>query len=296
MPTAKEMKDWEPIQRLEHWIIEREKIRLARKKNQKRPWTSDPILQNYRFCNVRRMDDKVSMWLLKNWYEPHFNHPLMLPAVALARFVNNPESLALITEIVFSDVWRPHEIGEALRAYRDEGGTVFNGAYMVRGNDGQDKISSVLDFYVNSLFVAHGHDPGHHLTRSSMEKTHANINACYGFGSFMAGQIVADLRWAVEGTWADRHTWAPIGPGSKRGMNRLLKQDLNAKLSQEVFLDALTELRISLKHSLRSSLSPGWLSKLECHDYQNCLCEFDKYERVLWGEGKPKQKYNGRGT
>lgn len=33
--------------------------------------------------------------------------------------------------------------------------------------------------------------------------------------------------------------------------------------------------------------------KLCAQDIQNCLCEFDKYERVRLGEGAPKQRYPG---
>ena len=36
----------------------------------------------------------------------------------------------------------------------------------------------------------------------------------------------------------------------------------------------------------------GW-KKLCAQDVQNCLCEFDKYERVRLGEGRPKSKYPG---
>jgi hypothetical protein len=33
------------------------------------------------------------------------------------------------------------------------------------------------------------------------------------------------------------------------------------------------------------------LPRLELHDIQFQLCEFDKYERVRLGEGRPKSKY-----
>jgi hypothetical protein len=35
------------------------------------------------------------------------------------------------------------------------------------------------------------------------------------------------------------------------------------------------------------------MPQLHAQDLQNCLCEFDKYERVRLGEGRPKAKYNG---
>ena len=41
--------------------------------------------------------------------------------------------------------------------------------------------------------------------------------------------------------------------------------------------------------------SPGYLQGhidvLEMRDIEHCLCEFDKYERVRLGQGKPRAKY-----
>lgn len=37
------------------------------------------------------------------------------------------------------------------------------------------------------------------------------------------------------------------------------------------------------------------LKWLDAQDLQNCLCEFDKYERVRMGQGRPRSRYPGRG-
>lgn len=198
---------------------EREAIRLRKESSQPKPWTDDEILQNYRFTNIRRMDDKVSQWLLSNWYLPNFDYRNMLPAVALARFINQPESLQAVG---FPKVWNTAAIKKRLTRFKEGGKRVFNAAYMVRGNDGQDKIDSVVQYYVQPLVT----DPIE-IDRSFMRKTWTRLAARYGFGPFMAGQVVADLRWAIEGKWLDRNTWAPMGPGSKRGMNRLQGRELS---------------------------------------------------------------------
>lgn len=269
-----------PVERFIYWVRERENIRKLKEVGRPRPWTDDKILDTYRFCNVRRMDDKVSKWLLENWYKPYFNHPDMLQAVALARFINLPHSLAHIKDAVFihkTPNWS--RVKDLLRMLKQQG-TIFNSAYMVRGNDGQDKISSVVDYYVAGLRDVE-------IDPTNMEETHARISQCYGMGSFMAGQIVADLRWAVEGTWEDKLTWAPIGPGSKRGMNRVQGRAVDTPIKQWIFVDELRELVKTCKEELPRSIT----SRLEAQDWQSCCCEVDKYNRVLFGEGKPKQLY-----
>jgi alpha-glutamyl/putrescinyl thymine pyrophosphorylase clade 1 len=274
--------------RLVHWITERERVRLAKEANQPAPWTKDPILQNYRFCNVRRMDDKVSKWLLDNWYRPYRVYPdkdkngfklsQMLVATALARFINLPEALNELTECVFDPKYR-------LQKRKERGENTFNGAYMVRGNTkiSPDKITTVVDEYVGALTKAKIQ-----VNTEWMSLTHQRLCAVYGFGSFMAGQVVADLRWAVDGTWLDRNDWAPKGPGSTKGMNIILNRPENNPITQEEFLSNL----VSLIAKLKTVLNPSITKRLEAHDYQNCLCELSKYNRTLQGEGTPKQLYS----
>lgn len=275
-----------------YFVGERENVRVNKETfGGKPPWTGDPIIHGYRFCNMRRMDDKVSQWLLVNWYLPFKDHPNMLLAAAVARFINLPISLDRLTQVVFAGkvtdravTWNGDLIVKLLREYRDagEGNTVFNGAYMVRGNDGMDKIDCVVNYYVEPLKAYLKQ-----INPASMEETHATILQSFGMGSFMAGQIVADLRWGLTGQWKDRRMWAPIGPGSKRGMNRLYERDLGATISQIAFASNL----LVLKQKVEPLFDPSFVGKMEAIDWQNTLCEFDKYERVLFGEGKPKQKY-----
>lgn len=270
------------IDRFLYWISEREKIRLSKKLGKPKPWTDDIILQSYRFCCPRRMDDKVSDWLFKNWYAPAQDDRNMLIACALARFVNLPSTLDAIG---FPYRWHPERVKKILRDRRDAGHQTFNGAYVVRGNDGVDKIESVVDFYVGPL----AKKPPK-IDTSSMQAMWSGLVECYGFGSFMAGQVVADLRWGLSGTWADAKTWAPMGPGSKRGLNRLYGEDPNGPMNQEEFLGRLEYLIEEGTKRLPKSIT----ERLEAIDWQNCCCEADKMERTLFDNRRPKARYPGR--
>lgn len=273
-----DVKKLSPMERFLYFIRERESIRLKKEAGEPKPWTDDSILQSYRFCNVRRMDDKVSQWLLKNWYEPNFDHPDMLVACALARFINKPESLAAIG---FPKRFSPTRIGKTLREIKSAGNTIINAAYMVRGNDGEDKVASIL-IYVGGIRRIK-------VDRMSMEKTWERIQEKYGWGSFMAGQVVADLRWAMAGEWSDRNTWAPLGPGSARGMNRIQERDIKFPLKQAQFSEEL----LTLVETASTELPESITGRMELHDWQNCLCEFDKMERTLFEGRRPKQSYRG---
>jgi len=268
-------------QRLLYWIKERESIRQARKKKLPRPWTDDEILNEFRFCNVRRMDDKVSKWILKHWYKPNYNHKNALIACIIARHFNKPSTLEALG---FPTTWQPRKYKRVLASIAASDVPIFNGAYIITGKNSNspNKYSTVID-ETTQQFI----DDPPELNTDSMEDC---VNALLPYthiGTFMAGQIISDLRWAMKGKWKDAKTWAPIGPGSRRGMNRLLGRKVDAGLNQEQFITELETMMGDCSILLDSKIS----KRLEAIDYQNCLCEFDKYTRVLLGEGRAKQKY-----
>jgi len=269
-------------ERFLYWIKERESIRKKKEGELARPWTDDEILHTYRFCNVRRMDDKVSKWLQNNWYTPYKDNYNMLYGVAIARFINLPKTLKQIESDIFKTNYINYEkLVEKIRNIKKKQGVIFNAAYVVRGNDGADKIESVIIANVKPLQTKRVF-----IDTSSMYYTWKELCNCFGFGSFMAGQVTADLRHALTGEWKDKLSWAPEGPGSQRGLQRLKKQPINA-----INRHWLKDFRSIILNGLALNLPQEITGRLEAHDYQNCLCEFDKYERMLHGQGRPKQKY-----
>jgi hypothetical protein len=116
-----------------------------------------------------------------------------------------------------------------------------------------------------------------------------------GWGPFMAYQVVVDMRWTRYLQNApDIQTWAALGPGSRRGLNRLMGRDPKAPLSQEQGLEEMLELRRLLG---KTGVLAPWLVLPDLSDVQNCLCETDKWMRVKAGDGRPRAKYvPGRGS
>lgn len=276
-----DVKKLSPMERLCYFIQERESIRLKKEAGEPKPFTDDIIFQQYKFTNVRRMDDRVSQWLLKNWFLPYFDHKNMLTAVTLAREINRIE---VLEEIGFPKTWNPDRVEKILNSRVQRGLKNFSAAYMITGTLGGTKIQQVVHKVVTPIHASKLKYP-----TSSMEETHRLLIPFAGFATFIAGQVVADLRWAVDGTWADKNQWAPIGPGSRRGMNRFFGRDFKAPLRQEKFLE---ELQFVIEYA-RKNLPEKLLENWEAHDAQNCLCETDKMNRVLEGQGRPKQRYPG---
>jgi len=104
----------------------------------------------------------------------------------------------------------------------------------------------------------------------------------------MAAQIVADTKHAGVLLHAkDWNTFCASGPGSQRGMNRVMSLPRDKSWKEDEFRLRVCELQDALAPMF---LSMGWPAP-DAQDVQNVLCEFDKYERTRLSEGKPKQLF-----
>lgn len=283
------------------WIVDREDARIGKSLNLPKPWTKNRVIQQYKFCNVRREDDRVTLWIKENWRDPFEGHPNMWFAMCVARIFNWPETLDMLEfpELPFEDLighWR----GQLKWARDEQKKKIFTGAYLVSTNGiSMDKVDYVLDIVLMPLWkggrapLANLALPGGEKDTSNpvvngdtLESYHKFLTQFNGMGSFMAGQVIADLKYTPVLAYAtDWWDFAPLGPGSTRGLNRYFGRDKNASLKQSQGLKEMKHLQTEVENRL------GF--KLDIHDIQNCCCEYDKYERVLHGEGKPRSLYPG---
>ena len=104
----------------------------------------------------------------------------------------------------------------------------------------------------------------------------------------MAYEVVTDLRHTryLQGA-SDIYSWANAGPGAIRGLNRLHGRPVKQGLRQEQANQEMLEIMRALGRGLWRSDFPI----LEMRDVEHCLCEWDKYERVRLGEGKPRARF-----
>ncbi len=266
------------------FVIERHSIYLRRAAGQLKPWTTDPIFQQYRFCNVYRELDTVTQWLAANWRKPHSADQYLWFAMVVARLINRPDALA---EAGYPVPWHSERWVKVLDARKQRGDRVFNGAYMIRGveSNGRSKVQYLAEDVLTPIWSKRKEFPAH----DTLSRTHEWLMDQYGLGSFLAAQVVADVKYTpLLNKATDWHTWAAPGPGSTRGLSRLMDLDVKTPWAPEEWLQHLQDLR----SQLNTKISKAW-EPLHAQDVQNCLCEFDKYRRTQLGEGRPKQLYLG---
>lgn len=251
----------------------------------------DKIIAEYRFCNVRRNDDRVTKWIHGNILEPLEEDENLWFYLVIARLFNSPNTLRAFTYDQYIH-WRPEQWRKKLKQMREHG-TIFNAAYIVSTNGrAMDKVDYVIDEVLKPLWQARKVIGKTIADAKTLDEVHVILMSAQGLGSFMAAQVVADFKYAgSRSRWKDWHTFAASGPGSRRGLNRLQGTPVNGPYSESYFRRDLAALREEVNIQLKQRPAMKHLSPLTAQDIQNCLCEFDKYERARLGEGRPKQKY-----
>lgn len=266
------------------FIVERHAIFERRQRGDERPWTKDPILAEFRFCNVYRELDRVTMWIAKHWREPNKRDPNVFFAMAMSRLINKPETLAHIDD---PTTWSRAKFLRAGQKQREADDTIFGAAYIVStAGYTMDKMEYLADFVLEPLWKKR-----EKIAPKKGDTLQSFFNAlqqCNGFGSFMAAQIVADMKYtpALE-TADDWWTFASSGPGSKRGLNYVIGRDPAASWQEHEWRDCLAELDALVTPRIKQEE----MEPLHRQDLQNCLCEYSKYRRTQLKTGRPKQKF-----
>jgi alpha-glutamyl/putrescinyl thymine pyrophosphorylase clade 1 len=279
------------------FMTARHAIFLARKTGREAPWTTDPVLSKYRFCNVYRELDTVTIWIRKNIREPYALNDNLWFMLAMARQINLPETLQDIMDAKLWPVRKfyPEKVRQVMLGRKARGLKVYTGAYMLNGQgiapgSPRDKPHFTCHGILATLLAAPMRKKIEAALKVSMAETHGALMQNMGFGGFMAYEVVCDLRFTRYGSdWHDINTFAYAGPGAVRGLNRLAGREVAARLTPA---DALREMRELLPEVKARWPKPGkFHAKLELREIEHSLCEYDKWQRVRNGEGAPRSLY-----
>lgn len=264
----------------------RHRIYVRKEMGLSKPWSDDPIFQNWKFCNIFRRLDKTTVWLIDNVINPHIDDDptdLMFNLFAF-RAYNRPETYQYLGGWVQGSYNAEVEEHE-LEPYVAKGNQLISGAYMLRGYKGQAKWQSIpaalekIWDSKRSLYEAIRRE-------KTLENACESIRAgkYWGWGPFTAYQVALDMTYSpVLGDAEDLNTWCAFGPGAMRGISILypgIKKSQMIERTQNLL-----------------AMSPEYLAPhvpaLNLQDIEFSLCEYGKYERIKNG-GRGKERYNGK--
>jgi len=276
----------EELDRYTYWIEERERIRhLKEELKQDPPWTEDPILKEFKFCQVFREDDRTTRWFRTHMREPLRNSPDVFMATIAFRFFNLIETGRTLLDNNLHIEWdRPKAIEEIKKNPK-----WITGAYIVKSPNRMDKVTGVTEC------VSHLWDDRENIIKqlesfTTLEEAWRFLMQYPYIGPFVSYEMVTDLRhtYLLENA-TDICSWGNPGPGAMRGLNRLTGRPLEFCKRSWDWHSEMLDLYDWCSQKLD-------LSKLnypfEMREVEGGLCEFDKYSRILKGQGRTRSVYN----
>jgi len=264
---------------LVHWIVEREALRKCRASGAPPPWTDDPLLAQYRFCNVNVQDDRVSRAIYDLVTAPHAGEPGLIVALAVCRCTNSPEVIEAVRDCLV-----PFDAARFVAIMTDRaarGLPLERRAYIVPGGvPGEQKaVSLTRDLFTP---LANAVEQIRPVPGDTCEAVFERLGHFHYLSGFLGAQIIRDLKQVEPLRSApDWKTFVRSGPGSQRGLNRILgAADIERQRPEAEWLDLFRQIveiaapRVA-EHGVEVADAQSW---------QNCACELDKFLRFRSGD------------
>lgn len=251
------------------------------------PWTDDPILARYKFCNVYRELDRGTQWWLAAVGRTSASLADKLFKTALYRL--SASSM---------DVW--DAMGglpgpqDDLPAFFDRvreawysGAFKWSRAYSLPGHPIDRDVAGRLQYAAEDNVGRATEVAEVALSAGSPEKSCAALRGMRGLGPFLSYQVYLDLVTSGDLPFG-YGDWAHIGPGADP-VFRWMFYDLWAGSEQDML-----RLLERTQESYLSADFPYWLGRrLALPDLEHCLCEWRKYLAVAEGQRGGRALYAG---
>lgn len=266
-----------------YFINERHGIYLQKAIGELRPWTKDPILREWKFCNIFRRLDRTSNWLIKNIIEPHTGLKDSLNELLFNIFVFRAFNWVSTFEALgWQTKWDEQKAKEILGNRVGLGEQLISGAYMIRGYEAKPKWVSIPEtlthIYNNAYYLT-----SNILQNQSLEWAQNEIlrMGFWGWGPFTTYQAVLDFTYTpILSEPKDINAWCCFGPGAARGLKAIWPEiKPNEYLPRSRWL--LAESRKNTDEHVPD---------MTLQDIEFSLCEVSKYLRIESG-GRGSERY-----
>lgn len=272
------------------------------------PWTTDQVLRDFRFTNIRREHDKESKWVIEHiTSNPELSYEDKLLNVILFRLYNKHETAELISmPFKFSETpdWNPEWYRSLFEAalVEDPKRVFFTAAFNTAGMKrtlkkvtGESYIPMRILKFIKILINEGLVDDIKACT--NQQEVYQTLTDYNGIGHFLAYQFYVDMTYIAEFPFSENE-FTVAGPGCVMGLNYLF-EDRDGMSDEE----CLFWLRDNLDRLFVEELGKDWDAKRVFWDLpeedrffnvmslENCFCELSKYIRVKDGTGRPRKRY-----
>lgn len=288
------------------------------------PWTDDPIFNTYRFTNICRDMDKLTIYERKNILSK-LDEPVVdletrkksvMFNIMLFRTFVKVETYESIGFIDFSDEnWRKQwELGkQAVLWRRNNNLRNFTGSFMVNTLKGCNPDESTRNNQsLNALcmcdwFLDNIDEVYNNVIKKpkNMKEQLEYLVTLKGIGSFTAYEFACSFAMAgrycknVLVPWS-QDSYTSIGPGSSGGIDWVFKSLGNlSKIEAIIYLRSIwrNEMkRLGYYEEFIKMLPEVLENDLDLRIIEHCLCESHKYHKLSTKTGRTKQRFTPETT
>lgn len=324
--TAKPKLNMNNVKHLMKFVHDRYEVHLNKDiYGEDKPWTDNPVLQQFRFTNVRREHDRQTRYLID-----HIAHRVDLTLedkivnVFMFRAWNNWDTMRDFGGPWKADKVYSPELKEIVRTWYEEfnkldpkrmwwsnaynqGGTkhAWSFPYNTPRGSGykEEKDIPLRPFHIGP-WLKQQRIVDKLLNSKDQQEAFEIIKSVRGFADFLAYQVFVDLTYIPEFLYSENE-FVIAGPGCKKGLDYIFSdradmtyeecifwlRDNWTKLSERVYTLTDGEIDCNPKRDFTDLDSRDRV--MNVMSIENCMCELSKYIRTVEGTGRPRNKYKG---
>jgi hypothetical protein len=275
-----------------YFAAERQAMFLRRAAGQSAPWTNDPILQTYKFCNVFRATDRVSQYLIREviYKESDTQASDILFRTVAFRLFSRTETWETVVAYLGSQPTLADLASDAFTRALEHAlarnGRLYTGAFILCAADAYHQGRKHLNHValLQHMFLTDGLAE-RLMSAPSLAAIYELLHNYPLLGDFMSYQLAVDLAYTPF-IQADENDFTKAGPGSRRGIAKAFSD--TGDYSPEDIIHWMVAHQDEEFARLGLSFPGLWGRKLHAIDAQGLFCELDKYCR----EAAPELKSN----
>lgn len=268
-----------------YFASERQRVFERRVAGEPDPWTQDPVLQRFKFCNVFRAADRVSQYLIRHvtYHGESCSAEDRLFQIVAFRFFSRIETWRAIRRFLGRyPTLRELANGsftDALEYARRTNGGLYTGAFILCANNAYGQLLKHLNHVELLRHMFLREQLGNQLlTARSLRDIYQLLHAYPLMGDFMSYQIAIDLNYSNLINFSENDFTQP-GPGALRGIRKVF-QTLGDYSPAEAILWMVERQEVEFAR-LGLQFNGLWGRPLQAIDCQGLFCETDKYCREV---------------
>lgn len=288
--------NWKMADRFAEFIYDRHLIYNKKKAGDPWPWTQDPILQKYKFCNVYRELDTCTIYLYQKLQKYKANIEEILFLIILFRRFNVVGIFTyLFQEQEFNDgVLDFNKMRRNLDKLKRLKIKFFNEAYTLCQVPYDKKASKEKHVQILlSMKDIWNHKLLSHIPQEAPKIFEWLQIKGHRIGPFLAYQVMQDLNYQRIFPIPGFRSFTYVGPGAEPALNLINPPRLG--VSKETRCAEVHEIQAELFKVLKDDKGKDWSkiadprqTLLSIHNIQASLCEFRKYLNLSKGKGRKR--------